>query len=292
VYWQIASDAPVPTLHVSSRTRITTPKEEEMSNRHAYSVIGAALLSCAAVVTAQTPDEPQTHEQTATATLGQAGADEMPITLVGCIQRESEYRRQQDAGRGGVLATGLGNEYILINASRAGAADTSTADCSSATGEAYELSGKAEGELEPFVGRMVEISGMLKRAGIDDDAEVVGTTGTTAARPSGGFDPLGHDLQLYEVDVMSFREATFQQAEPSALAEPQETDAVGTTGFADDPADQPVEEPQAEPRAEVEEQQPVARGEELPGTASPLPLAGLIGLLSLAGALGLRRMRR
>jgi hypothetical protein len=253
-----------------------------MSNRHAYSVIGAALLSCAAVVTAQTPDEPQTHEQTPTATLGQADGDEMPITLVGCIQRESEYRRQQDAGRGGVLATGLGlgNEYILINASRVEAAGTPAADCSMASGEAYELSGKAERELEPFVGRMVEISGMLKRAAIDDDEEVVGTTGTTAARPSGGFDPLGHDLQLHEVDVMSFREATFQQAEPSALApEPQETEAVGTTGV-------------AEPRAEVEEQQPVARGEELPGTASPLPLAGLIGLLSLAGALGLRRMRR
>jgi hypothetical protein len=33
-------------------------------------------------------------------------------------------------------------------------------------------------------------------------------------------------------------------------------------------------------------------GEELPATASPLPLAGLVGLLSLGGATALRALRR
>ncbi|MBI3049338.1 MAG: hypothetical protein HYY76_13620 [Acidobacteria bacterium] len=130
------------------------------------------------------------------------------------------------------------NEYILVNASRAGSTAASAIDCSTASGgEAYELSGTAEADLEPFVGRMVEIGGTLKHAGADN--VVVGTTGTTRALPSGGFDPLGQDLQLHEIDVTSFREVTAQaqvtsQAEPEARApEQQETQPVGTTGAAD-----------------------------------------------------------
>jgi hypothetical protein len=171
-----------------------------------------------------------------------------------------------------VVATGVGldNEYVLIKSSGP------SSDCSSASGgEAYELSGKAEADLKPFIGKRVEIQGMLKN-------EAVGTSG----QPSGGFDPLKQDLRLPEVDVMSFREApasTQTNAQPSQTApaaatpEPREPETAGTTGVAQQPS-----EPQTA-------NQPAA--EELPGTASPLPLAGLLGLLSLAGALGARRMR-
>ena len=271
-----------------------------MSTRHAYSVIGAAVLSCAAVAWAQT-SEPQTHDpqrheqqtpgQTATATLEQADSEGTPITLVGCLQRESDSREQQDAGRGGFLSTGLGlrNEYILINASRAGSSGASSIDCSSAgSGEAYELTGSAEPDLEPFVGRMVEISGTMKRAALDDnDDRAVGTGGTTAAQPSGGFDPLGQDLRLYEIEVSSFREVT---ALAEATTQQQETQAIGTTGAAEPPA-RPEEPGPGLPSATGFEQQR-EQEERLPGTASPLPLAGLLGLLSLVSALGLRRMRR
>jgi hypothetical protein len=240
-----------------------------MNHRHVFSVVGAALLSAVTVVLGQTSD------QTAPETTRQAGADETPITLVGCVQRESDYRKQQDTGRGGVASTGLGlrNEYVLINASRTGSTGTSVVDCSSASGgEAYEVTGKAERDLEPFVGKMVEINGMLKKADIDDDAPV-GTSGNT--RPSGGFDPLGQDLRLFEVNVMSFREMSAQasaqsvQAPAAPAPEQRETEPVGTAGSAQQPSER----------------------EELPGTASPLPLAGLFGLLSLAGALGVRRLR-
>ena len=39
-----------------------------------------------------------------------------PIAAVGCIQRESDYRREHDRGPGGFMGTswGLGNEYVLI----------------------------------------------------------------------------------------------------------------------------------------------------------------------------------
>lgn len=229
-----------------------------MSIRYVYALMGAAVLSCAVALA-------QTNEQTPVGATGQVGStDEMPITLVGCLQRESDYRRQNDAGRGGVIGTGLGlgNEYVLINASRAGSAGTAV-DCSTATaniGEAYELTGDREKDLEPFVGRRVEIAGMLKEADIDDD-DAVGTSGTAAARPEGGFDPLGQDLRLFEVNVMSFREATAPQP-------------IGTSGTQDQPA--------------IAEE----AGEPLPRTASPLPIVGLLGLLSLGGGLGLRALRR
>ena len=50
-------------------------------------------------------------------------AEATPISLVGCIQRETEYRRQNNSGKGGFLGFGggLGNEYVLVNASRGAA---------------------------------------------------------------------------------------------------------------------------------------------------------------------------
>src|SRR5207249_1960726 len=76
----------------------------------------------------------------------------MHVTLVGCIQREADYRREHQAGPGS-LGTGLGAGYILINATRVEGNTAPTAepaDCSAAaTGEAYELAGKHENELKP-----------------------------------------------------------------------------------------------------------------------------------------------
>ena len=42
-----------------------------------------------------------------------SSADE--ITVSGCVQREADYRKTQDAGRGGVAGTGVGtgNEFVL-----------------------------------------------------------------------------------------------------------------------------------------------------------------------------------
>src|SRR5688572_33475804 len=67
-------------------------------------------------------------------------AEATPISVAGCIQRETEYRRQNNSGKGGFLGFGggLGDEYVLVNASRG--ADGAFGDCTTATGgEAYEL---------------------------------------------------------------------------------------------------------------------------------------------------------
>ena len=195
-----------------------------------------------------------------------------PISLTGCIQREADYRRQHDAGKGGFLGFGggLGNEYVLINASRH--PRRGSRDCATARGgEAYELTGSEEGDLKRFVGQRVAITGTRKAAEID----------AVTGRPTGGRQ-VGDDLRLFEVDVDSFRTLAPVQTkrvarvrEPAAAREPE----------------QQVDENRSA-QAPIQRRQDVdANVERLPRTASPLPLLGLVGLLSLAAGLTLRVAR-
>jgi hypothetical protein len=139
------------------------------------------------------------------------------VTLSGCIQSEAEYRRALDAGRGGVANTGVGtgNEFVLINAMLAPAGGASAAPAtgtspnapsatgtSGTTGGAYELSGTKEGDAAAYVGKRVEITGMLKPA-----ASAAG--GPTADLPG------SRDLKLREVEVSSIREASVTCSTPS-----------------------------------------------------------------------------
>jgi hypothetical protein len=189
-------------------------------------------------------------------------AEAMPIALAGCIQRETEYRQQNNSGKGGFLGFGggLGDEYVLVNASRG--VDGAFGDCTAATGgDAYELTGSAEDDLEPFVGQRVAITGTRKEAKIDVET----------GRPTGGRQA-GDDLRLFEVDLASFRPlAPPVQSDTVALA-PQEPDSVGT--------------------AAVQPPQSAEENDRLPRTASPLALTALIGVMSLAGIAALRTRRR
>jgi hypothetical protein len=202
--------------------------------------------------------------------------EETPISVVGCIQRETEYRRQNDSGKGGFLGFGggLGNEYVLVNASRG--ADGVFGDCTTATGgEAYELTGSAEGDLKSFVGQRVAIAGIRKEAEVD----------VATGQPTGGRQA-GDDLRLFEVDVESFR----------ALAEPVRTYTVSRAEEPPRFEDQQTSGSAVVETPAVERERVVADADDpidtLPRTASPLALTGLLGLLSLAGVAGLRNLRR
>ena len=252
-----------------------------MKTPHVFSASAAAVLAMAMAAFAQAPQtsRPSTDAQT-------SRQPASPVTLVGCIQREADYRKANDSGRGGVAGTGLGrgNEYMLVNASRpsAGSSPSASADCATTgQGEAYELTGSRERELEKFVGRRVEISGMLKEA----KTEATGPRG--AAPPTGGFDPLRQDLKLFEVEVQSFREpATGQsaQAPPAAASEPPPPAPAPRQAAPQPPPAAALPAPPApQPSAT-----PAPR-QRLPRTASPVPLVGLIGMLSLGVGLGLRR---
>jgi hypothetical protein len=170
---------------------------------------------------------------------------EVSVTLVGCVQREADYRRVHHAGRGGAAGTGagVGNEFVLVSASTAivgatplqaptpGAppAEPGTGGTAGIAGGAYELTGPAEGQLEQYVGRNVAIVGKMKSGptAMSDKALAVtvtvpeSTTGrpgalSTAtaspsgrpAPPAGGVDITGQELHLREVEVVSVREAT------------------------------------------------------------------------------------
>jgi hypothetical protein len=245
-----------------------------MSIRHAYSVIAAGLLACSVVTFGHA------REATAAGILGSDKKNRTPVTLVGCIQREKDYRAQHNSGRG---QFGLGNEYVLLDA-RPGPVDDQTqaeADCTNlGNGRAYELKGNMESRLEPFVNQRIEITGMLEPA---KSRLEVGTSGNVdAVRPTGGpWNPQGYDLKLFEVRVHSFREIPIRP-EP-----PQVSIAVPALP---PPAPAPAPPEVREEVAIVEETPAVPA--QLPKTASPLALTGLLGLLSLGGAFGLRTWRR
>jgi hypothetical protein len=239
-----------------------------MVNRFVCSAIAAGVIGTGFAASAQTSRENAPESWKQMAAQDRAGSSQStPITVVGCIQRESDYRRENKSGKGGPLSTGagLGNEYVLV-----GVASARDADCTVATLEAYELTGPQERELEPFIGKVVQITGMMKDAKLESSQVGI-------PQPTGGFDPLGQDLRLREIEVSSFSEPS---AEPSTLARAEPAQA------APEPRDQ------ERPVGTAGQAAPAEPDDELPRTASPIPLAGILGLLSLAGAGGIHALRR
>ena len=225
-----------------------------MKTQHVSIASAAAVLvvSMAAFASPQSssPSSPAAQQSTAP-----AGSQ---VTLVGCVMRESEYRQATDAGKGGPANTGIGrsDEFVLIHAKKGAGPAPATCSAAKGTGEAYEVVGSHEKELEEYVNKAVEIRGTLK--GADPFAAQQGAPGA---------DPLKQGLKISQVDIASFRAAP--AAQTAAAAAPAQPPA---------PAPQPAQQSAA-----------AAPRQNLPRTASPLPLAGLLGLLSLVTGLALRR---
>ena len=159
------------------------------------------------------PGPPQTPTTTKPPTT-QAGAAAQTVTVIGCVQREEDYRKANNLGRGGPAGSGVGagNEFVLANAMMApssggGAAapraPTGTGGAASST--VYEIRGPNEGQLTTHVGRRVEIVGMLKPA---ETGAAGATGGPTAGAPPRGVDVASQDLKLRELEVTSVRPAT------------------------------------------------------------------------------------
>lgn len=121
----------------------------------------AAMLTFGVVAYAQTTGQNPTGQAgspTMTSdrqTSGDRTQTQQQMTLVGCIQREAEYRQAAGSGRGGTMGTGMGvgNEFVLVNASpgsasqtsMSGSAGTSTAATSPASGTAGTTGTTASG---------------------------------------------------------------------------------------------------------------------------------------------------
>jgi hypothetical protein len=247
-----------------------------------------------------------------------------PITLIGCIMREADYRDIYGPGQSGPRGAGLGlrNEYMIVDAHEVTAGGSGVTEapgtCEPAPGgfpTAYEITGPREREVASYLGRRVELTGTQKYA----HTRAVGTSGLR--QPTGGFDPLGHELHVFEVEVGSVREPVVARAAEPVAAPAPVAEAAPVPAPAPEvaaPAPAPVEtaaapepppaetaaaapepraaetaaapEPAPAPQAPAEQPRQIARAE-LPATASDLPLLGLLGLLSLAAAAGMRFLR-
>jgi hypothetical protein len=84
------------------------------------------------------------------------------VVVVGCLQREADYRATAGRSAGGVLGTGLGagNEYVLTNATPMGASASEPAKPAAARD--FSLTGKLEKDLVREVGRQVQVVGTVK----------------------------------------------------------------------------------------------------------------------------------
>ena len=180
-----------------------------MKARVSSSICAAGMLAlCTAAFAQAAGQEPQQPPPGARTSAGGQ------ITVTGCVQREADYRKMRDAGKGGVAGTGVGagNEFILSDASassstKAGSepsSPTGTAGASSAA--AYELTGPNEGKVGEFVGKRVEITGMLKAAEVSAGGQPTG--GASAGQPPAGVDATSKDLRLRELEVSSVKETT------------------------------------------------------------------------------------
>lgn len=141
-----------------------------------------AALVCAvavAVSAAQTPDKTAATKE---------------VTVAGCVQKEADYRKEHDKGRGGVAGTGVGagDEYVLTNVK-------SASDASAA----YELTGANEKLVAGHLGHRVEITGILKSAAVSPSGAPTG--GATAGKPPKGVDVVSKDLRLRELEVSSVK---------------------------------------------------------------------------------------
>jgi hypothetical protein len=244
-------------------------------------IVGAALLASATAF-AQTTTAPNTTTTSSSTTRAQRESPAQPVTLIGCVQKESDYRKAHNIKKGGGLNMGIGDgdEYMLINAARVSGgvpSVTTVGDCTGGSGEAIELTGPKEEQFKNFVGKRVEVSGTQKRARID-----------ASGRPTGGSAPGGGELKLFEVEVASVREAAVATAQ---VERRETTPAPAPAATAPAPAvTAPAPEPA--PAATAGERPAPAATTTLPHTASPLPLFELSSLLAFAGAYGVRRLRK
>ena len=251
--------------------------EAYMNKGHAATFVAAALL-------ASTTAFAQGTTTTASTKTAKSDSPAQPVTLIGCVQKESDYRKAHNIKKGGGLNMGIGDgdEYMLINATRVSGgvpSVTTVGDCTGGSGEAIELTGPKEEQFKNFVGKRVEVSGTQKRARID-----------ASGRPTGGSAPGGGELKLFEVEVASVREAAVATAQ---VERTETTPAPAPAATAPAPAvTAPAPEPAPAATAGQARTEPAPATTALPHTASPLPLFELASLLAFAGAYGVRKLRK
>jgi hypothetical protein len=140
-----------------------------------------ALAFSAAAIGAQTAQQPTTPADQKAATASS------PITVAGCVQKESLVLKRNPAATN----VGMDDEFVLtfaaLNPSPATDAPkpdvapqpTGTAGTAGSFGVVYRVTGDKENELKSYVGQRVEITGNFKDKDAASTASSVGTSGRT-----------------------------------------------------------------------------------------------------------------
>src|SRR5262245_49854327 len=138
--------APLPSTGVGRSTGRATMR----SKIWATAAVAFALVSLTA---AQEKTQPKAH-----------GGEDV-ITVLGCVQKEADYRSQKSDAKGGVANTGVGvaNEYVLRSARTVSAETLKPINTTEGGYEViYSLTGKLEGEVQQ--GSQVAVTGYVEKA--------------------------------------------------------------------------------------------------------------------------------
>jgi len=135
------------------------------------------------------PDTPTTAPSSTPRSNSSADEARDAVTVMGCIEREADYRAARDQGKGGPAGSGagVGNEYILTHATTG--APVATSGSGSTESLAYQLTGSAEGDAGQFLKQRVELTGHFKTSEMNAKDSSKGSS----------------DLKLREFEVRSVR---------------------------------------------------------------------------------------
>jgi len=105
---------------------------------------------------------------------GKSSGGEDIVTVLGCVQKESAYRAQNNEGKGGTANTGVGvaNEFMLRSAKTVNAETLKPIDNRGSNIDSYSLTGKLEGDVQPAVGQQIAVTGYVVKASSEGTKKV------------------------------------------------------------------------------------------------------------------------
>lgn len=126
---------------------------------------GGALVLALAAIDGAAQDTAKAQDKAI-----KANEKNVVVNIVGCVERESDYRKSLGQDKGGAAGSGVGqgNEYILRYTKSVPDGAVSKRTVASTTKgtheEIYSVTGKSEAELKAEVGREVEVTGYVEVA--------------------------------------------------------------------------------------------------------------------------------
>jgi LPXTG-motif cell wall-anchored protein len=200
------------------------------------------------------------------------------MTVTGCLMKEADYRKAHGLGKGALLGVGLGDEFVLVDATDTAASSAATTPASPSSagctetgnGKAYRLTGKTEDKLKSLVGHRIEVTGQF-----DHERDAKTAAGQTDAK----LPP--------EIKIASYHEASASsRASSSANAAPASSPAASASTTP--PAAPSPSTPSAQSNVASND---TTAGRRLPNTGTNDSLIILIGLISLSAAFAVRAFR-